>query len=166
MLVKETHLSVRRFYKKKIIFRIRCHVAEVERDRLGEYVGVVSDRAAKSESAAAEAASALREERRKTARLERALEKARVTIRDSAKGSNSNSDSSSSWKEEGGGGNAKRVAELEEELSAAREELERSRRRREDDLRRFMSAVAATRKALPEGARNVVESNSNNKRNV
>ncbi len=62
-------------------YRSRCRLAEVERDRLSEYVAVVSSRAAEAEAAEAEAGEKLREERRRAARLEQRLEKANITIR-------------------------------------------------------------------------------------
>ena len=47
---------------------------EVERDRLAEYVRVLSKRLAAAEEKASEAEFYLRDERRKTAKLERMLE--------------------------------------------------------------------------------------------
>ncbi len=52
----------------------------MERDRLNEYVQVVSSRASKAEAAAQAAQAALREERRRTAKLEQAMEKARWAL--------------------------------------------------------------------------------------
>ena len=52
-------------------------VLEVERDRLAEYVRVLSKRLAAAEEKASEAEFYLRDERRKTAKLERMLEQGR-----------------------------------------------------------------------------------------
>ena len=53
-------------------------VLEVERDRLAEYVRVLSKRQSAAEEKASEAEFYLRDERRKTAKLERMLEQARM----------------------------------------------------------------------------------------
>lgn len=65
---------------------LRGRVAEVERDRLSEYVGVLNQRLRKAEESSFNAERTLREERRKTAKLEQMLEKAHVVIRDADSG--------------------------------------------------------------------------------
>ena len=59
-------------------------VIEVERDRLGEYARVLNQRLSASEERASNAEFGLRDERRKTAKLERMLEQVHVAMRDSS----------------------------------------------------------------------------------
>lgn len=61
-------------------------VLEVERERLSEYVRVLSKRLAAAEEKSSEAEFGLRDERRKTAKLERMLEQAHVEMRNSVPG--------------------------------------------------------------------------------
>lgn len=128
--------------------RLRCQVAEVERDRLSEYVKVVTRRAEQGELSSSEAESALREERRKTARLEHMLEKSQAMQRKETP----SSASASSQQLQLSRGSAELVSGLEAELKAAKDELERSKRRRQEDLDHFVKMAADTRKIIPEVA--------------
>ncbi len=121
--------------------RLRCQVAEVERDRLTELIGVVSERTLAAESAASRAEQVLRQERRKSAKLEQLLERAHVNLRDSGNLSGNGLSSSQHLVRMG-------QENTNAELESLKKELERSKRTREQDLATYLKAAADVRKAV------------------
>ena len=117
---------------------------------------MVSTRLLSAEDLLSRSETRLREERRKTAKLERMVEKAHVKMRDSSQSnyrmsashsslpalsaiSASNSAASSSADEEGGNPG---------EIEALRRELEVSKRRREDDLDMYLKMATEIKRAV------------------
>jgi len=95
---------------------------------------------------------ACREERRGAARLERELEKARVSMRKAGGGGGEDlaSTSSSLAKNQT---ETERVKDLEEDLEQTRRELEESKVKREEDLAAFLASLNDVREKLPAAAR-------------
>lgn len=132
-------------------YRTRCHLAEVERDRLNEYVGVLSQRVADSQEAKAQAEASLRHERRKNARLERIVEKNQVEAL-------STSSSSSIFRmaatvagnegDESSSTDADVKATLRQEVQALQAELEECQKAREEDRDMYLRMAAETRKMV------------------
>jgi hypothetical protein len=115
-------------------------VIEVERDRLAEYVQVLGQRLTQAEDKVSNSEFTLRDERRKTAKLERMLEQAHVMIRDNGLGSRAGSGSSPLpgtpirvAKDQ-----SDEIAALVEELEEAKLELDEVKARRENDLEIYL----------------------------
>ena len=141
-------------------YSTKYQVAEVERDRLSEYVKVLTKRLSRTEETSTNAEAALREERRKTAKLERALEQAQIVIRDSDSGKSGGGKFGSSTTISGGVRAAsskqfftrtadKRLDEkedLKEEVEVLKQELATNRQQREEDLEMYLKMAADSRK--------------------
>ena len=114
---------------------------EVERERLAEYVRVLSKRLAAAEEKSSEAEFYLRDERRKTAKLERMLEQAHVEMRNQNVIGSSGSASSSVP-----GTPARVTRDQRDEIEALAQELREFKRdidglraRRNEDLEFFLN---------------------------
>ncbi|TRY61144.1 hypothetical protein TCAL_01471 [Tigriopus californicus] len=127
--------------------RAKCQMAEVERDRLNEYTKVLLSRLKTAEGRGSKAEQVLREERRKSARLEHLLEKAHIEIRDSDSGK-------SSISSRNGASPAQIMRhgedrhELVEEIEILTRELSDVRSLREQDLEMYQKLALDTRKVM------------------
>ena len=130
--------------------KLRSQVAEVERDRLSEYVKVLSHRVNSAEDRAYKVEGKLREERRKTATLEQIVEKAQMAMRDNDRSSASAKFDSSSSSQQLVKANLEENVALQEEVEALTKELEVSRQRRKEDWSEFMKMASETRKMVEE----------------
>ena len=137
-------------------YSTKYQVAEVERDRLSEYVKVLTKRLSRTEETSTESEAALRDERRKTAKLERALEKAQVVIRDSDSGKSGSKFGSAStggraasskplFTKTGGDKRLDEKEDLKEEIEALKNELATNRKQREEDLEMYLKMAADSR---------------------
>ena len=135
-------------------YSTKYQVAEVERDRLSEYVKVLTKRLSRTEMSSTNAEASLRDERRKTAKLERALEQAQVVIRDSDSGKSGSGKfgrgvASASQPLFAKTPESKQMDEKEDlraEVEVLKEELAANRRQREEDLEMYLRMAAESRK--------------------
>lgn len=127
--------------------RAKCQMAEVERDRLNEYTKVLLNRLKSAESRGSKAEQILREERRKSARLEHLLEKAHIEIRDSDSGKSSISSRNGASPAQMLRNNEDRH-QLIEEIEILTQELSDVRSLREQDLEMYQKLALDTRKVM------------------
>lgn len=132
-------------------------MSEAEREKLTEYTKVLNQRLGDFQEKTSKAEFQFRDERRKTAKLQRMLEQAHVVIRDIDSGGNS-SKSASSPRDPALGSAAGRkfkdkddeIAALSEELEVSRKELEKTKTKREEDLEMYLKMAEDSRKAFAE----------------
>jgi hypothetical protein len=144
---KDLHLK---FEESKAI----CQVSDVERERLGEHVRVVTKnlRAADGVMIASEAA--LRSERKLTAKLQKMLEKAHIELRDASSATSDEGRKNTSSSSTSGLSN---LESLQEELEVTKEHLQLMGRKREADLDMYLKMASDSRRMFSQSLKEAVE---------
>ena len=129
-------------------------VSEVERERLGEHVRVLTKRLRSAEDSVIASEVALRSERKQNAELQKLLEKAHIELRDSLKRPHSEMAFSSSTKPN----SASLVTKsLRDELKVTQDQLENLGKQREEDLDMYLKLAADSRRMFTQGLKDAME---------
>ena len=149
-LDKESYKNLQVQYEEAETVR---KVSEVERERLGQHVRVLTKRLKFAEDEVMSSEAKLRSERRENAKLQKLLEKAHIELRDS---SSANSEESSQkftslmkFNEEN--------FQLREELEATKENLTSVSKKREDDLDMYLKLASDSRRMFSQSLKDAVD---------
>ena len=129
-------------------------VSEVERERLGQHVRVLTKRLKFAEDKAITSEAKLRSERRENAKLQKQLEKARVELRESS--ANSEAELSQKFSSLQMNLNKENI-QLREELAATKENLESLTKKREDDLDMYLKLASDSKRMFSQSLKEAVE---------
>ena len=126
-------------------------VSEVERERLGEHVRVLTRRLRSAEEAVITSEVALRSERKQTAELQKLLEKTQIELRSSQNLPSSASTMSLRGLDD--------LENLKEELKVTQSNLENITKKREEDLDMYLKLASDSRRMFNQGLKDVFEKN-------
>lgn len=123
-------------------------VSEVERERLGEHVRVLTRRLRSAEESVLTAEVALRSERKKNAELQKLCEKIELE---------SSSNSSASIRSVYNLARQNNINDLKEELQVTKENLENISKKREEDLDMYLKMASDSRRMFTQGLKDVFD---------
>ena len=130
-------------------------VSEVERERLGEHVRVLTKRLRSAEDSVIASEVALRSERKQNAELQKLLEKAHIELRDSLKRPHSELAFSASSAKPNSASLA--TKSLRDELKVTQDQLENLGKQREEDLDMYLKLAADSRRMFTQGLKDTME---------
>ena len=144
--LKEFHLK---FEEESTIRK----VSEVERERLGEHVRVLTKRLRSAEEAVITSEVALRSSRKQNAELQKLLEKAHIELRAGEASTVTSTASSRSYSESD-------TDILRQELRVTKDNLESISKKREEDLDMYLKLAADSRRMFSQSLKDTVEHKS------
>ena len=132
-------------------------VSEVERERLGEHVRVLTKRLRSAEDSVIASEVALRSERKQNAELQKLLEKAHIELRDNRRPHSELANFSSSFNSKPSSTTGLATKNLREELKITQDQLETLGKQREDDLDMYLKLASDSRRMFTQGLKETLE---------